>query len=88
MSRSGDANTNAQAAIAAANAATSAANAANSTAAAAEAQAAAAAAAAQQAAFLAACANDLLQTNNTNSVNQMYGGSQCPTYGAPTGPVG
>lgn len=73
MSRSGDANTNAQAAIAAANAA-------NSTAAAAEAQAAAAAAAAQQAAFLAACANDLLQQGNTNSVNQMYGGSQCPTY--------
>jgi len=82
MSRSGDANTNAQAAIAAANAATSAANAANATAAAAE-------AAAQQAAFLAACANDLLQTSNTNSVNAMYGGSQCPTYsGTGTGSGG
>lgn len=73
MSRSGNANTNALAAIAAANAA-------NSTAAAAAASAAAAAAAAQQAQFLAACANDYLQQGNYNSVDQMYGGSQCPIY--------
>jgi len=88
MSRSGDANTNAQAATAAANAATSAANAANSTAAAAEAAATAAATAAQQAQFLAACANDWLQEGNYNSVNQMYGGSQCPTYAPGTGSGG
>jgi hypothetical protein len=80
MSRAGNANTNAQAATAAANAATSAANAANSTAAAAAAAAASAAAAAQQAAFLAACANDYVQQGNFNSVDQMYGGSQCPVY--------
>jgi len=80
MSRAGDANTNAQVATAAANAATSAANAANSTAAAAAAAAAAATAAAQQAAFLAACANDYIQQGNYNSVDQMYGGSQCPVY--------
>jgi len=73
MSRAGSANTNAQAAIAAASAA-------NSTAAAAAAAAASAAAAAQQAAFLAACANDYIQQGNYNSVDQMYGGSQCPVY--------
>jgi len=88
MSRAGNANTNAEAAIAAANAATSAANAANSTAAAAAASAAAAAAAAQQAEFLAACANDILQQGNTESVDQMYGGSQCPTYNPGTGASG
>jgi hypothetical protein len=80
MSRAGDANTSAQGAIMAANNATSAANAANSTAAAAEAAASAAAASAAQAAFLAACANDILQQQNTASVNTMFGGSQCPTY--------
>jgi len=88
MSRAGNANTNAEAAIAAANAATSAANQANSTAAAAAASAAAAAAAAQQAQFLAACANDILQQGNTESVDQMYGGSQCPTYNPGTGASG
>jgi membrane protein involved in colicin uptake len=80
MSRAGKANTNALAAISAANAATSAANTANSTATAAATSAAAAAASAAQAAFLAACANDLLRQGNTASVNAIYGGSQCPTY--------
>jgi len=81
MSRAGDANTNAQAATSAANAATAAANAAASTAAAAE-------AAAQQAAFLAACSYDETSTGNTNSVNQAFGGSQCPTYSSGVGSGG
>lgn len=80
MSRAGNANNNALAAISAADSATAAANSANSNAAAAAASAASAAAAAQQAEFLAACANDILQQGNTNSVNEMFGGSQCPTY--------
>jgi len=73
VSRSGNANNNALAAISAANAATSAANAATSTAAAAE-------AAAQQAAFLSDCLYDFETTGNTNSANQLNGGSQCPVY--------
>jgi hypothetical protein len=99
MSRAGKASTNAlaadsaaiaatssaNAAISSANAATSAANAANSTATVAASSAAAAAASAAQAQFLAACANDLLRTGNTASVNQIFGGSQCPTY-IPSGP--
>jgi len=72
-------------AVAAANAAgseaTAAANAANSTAAAAEAQAAAAAAAATQAEFLSYCVNDFVQHGNYISVDNIYGGSQCPVYG-------
>ncbi|MGO8788038.1 MAG: hypothetical protein ACLQVL_11750 [Terriglobia bacterium] len=88
MSRAGNANNNALAAISAADSATAAANAANSNAAAAAASAATAAAAAQQAEFLAACANDILQQGNTNSVQQIYGGSQCPTYNPGTGAPG
>jgi hypothetical protein len=95
MKRSGDANTNALDAIAAANAATSAANAATSAANTANSTAAGASASAAEAAFLAACANDLLQQGNTASVDEMYGGSQCPTYipaipgsGIPTLPAG
>jgi len=80
MSRAGTASTNAQSAIAAANAATSAASQANSTAASAVTAANAANSSATYAGFLAACANDLLRQSNTASVNQMYGGSQCPTY--------
>jgi hypothetical protein len=74
MSRAGDANSAANDATSTAAAAASAANAAASA-------ASAAAAAAAQAAFLAACANDYAQTHNYASVDAMYGGSQCPTYG-------
>jgi len=100
MSRAGTASSNANAAIAAANtaasnasaatsaanAATSAANAANSTATSALSAATSANSNAAQAAFLAACANDLLRTSNTASVNQISGGSQCPTYNPGTTP--
>ena len=85
MSRAGNANTNAEAATAAAEAATAAANAATSAANAAQATAAAAEAAAAQAAFLAACNNDWEQHGNYISVDAMYGGSQCPVYGVPSG---
>ena len=107
MSRAGKANTaalaadsaaiaatsSANAATSSANAATSAANAAISAANAANSTAAAAAATAAQAEFLAACANDLLRTGNTASVNQsptLWGGTageKCPTYynGIPSG---
>jgi len=75
------ANAATSAANAAGSEATAAANAANSTAAAAEAAAAAAAAAAQQAEFLSYCANDFIQHGNYISVDNIYGGSQCPVYG-------
>jgi len=80
VSRAGSANSNATAAIAAAQSATSAANAANSTAAAAVSAANAANSSAIYAGFLAACSLDILRQSNTASVNQMYGGSQCPNY--------
>ena len=80
MSRSGNANSNALAAITAGNNATSAANAAGSQAAAATAAAAAAGAAASQAVILAKCLNDYDQWGNYASVDQMYGSSACPVY--------
>ena len=83
LSRSGNAKNAANAATSAANAADSAANAAASAANAAASTAAAAEAAAQQAAFLAACANDWLQTGNDVSVDSINGGSQCPVYPPP-----
>jgi len=67
MSRAGSANTNALAAIEAANAATAAANAANSTAAAAEAAASAAASSAAAAEILAECTYDLTKTGTLTS---------------------
>jgi hypothetical protein len=73
VSRSGNANTNAQAAISAANAATSAASAATSA-------ANAAGSAATYAGFLAACAADFQESGNTTSAVAMYNGSQCPSY--------
>ena len=79
MSRSGNANTNALAAVTAANSANAALTAAGSALSAATAAASAANSSAAQAALLAACANDLLQTGNTISVNHI-GSSQCPVY--------
>jgi len=80
VKKAGDANTSATDATGAANAATSAANAATSAANAATSAANAADSAAAQAAFMAACANDFASTGNYASANEMFGGSQCPTY--------
>jgi len=85
MSRAGDANTNAQNATNAANGATSAADAATSAANAATSAANAAISAANYAAFLAACAADYASQGNYASAEQMFGGSQCPTYNPGTG---
>jgi len=99
MSRAGNANTNALAAVAASNSAVAAATAAGSAAVAAAnvaasdavaagnaatAAANAANSTAAQASFLAACANDILIDGDTVSVNALHtGSSQCPTYGNP-----
>jgi hypothetical protein len=84
MSRAGNANSNALLANSAAAAATSAANSATAAASAAASAASAAASAAAQAQFLSECANDYLQNGNYASVDQISGGSQCPTYPATT----
>jgi len=85
MSRAGNANTNALAAVAAGNSAVAAVSALSSSTSASVATLTTAITAANssaaQASFLAACANDILQTGNTISVNLLHtGSSQCPTY--------
>jgi hypothetical protein len=73
-------------AVSAANAAAAAASAAGSAAvSAANAAGSAATSAANQAAFLAACISDYEVTSNYASAQQMFHGSQCPTY-VPYGP--
>jgi len=80
MSRAGSAKDNAAAAITAAQSATSAASAATSAANAATSAANLANSSAIYAGFLAACSLDLTRQGNYASAQQIYGGSQCPTY--------